>query len=953
MLKSVHVFLCLLLLLCTAKLLHATEPVGTVRIGYIAGTSMVMDGAGGKFGYLAEAVERLSSLTLREYTLVPLSLNSAFLQLNSGEVDVLGLLTKTASREERFAFTENNLGLTKYVVVADKGEEIFYGDHLALRGKSIALLREDNIKRTLERYLVGKGIRMDFIYCDSVEELHKADADFHFLASHYFMPGKNIILSLETSPLYFVGLKKNTRFLRELDKAINFTLANNLYFFHDLHRKYYEDVFRQRTVLTEKQHLRMQDFSPYRVGFSASHRPFQYLDDESMPRGLSVSVFNLLQDKYGLGAQLKDLRANSEEEIMSYDILLSVVGDRKIKEEYFDATAPYLTEQMLLFSQNISSSSGVSSRPVLGVLQYSVLSKDLVAREFPEWSIREFSSLSAQLDAYKSRSISGLLTPASSKEYVLRYIGETADVSRPTNIVLPLRMYISKRISSDVLDVFNIAIEAITPSEVNELLEHEHQDLPFFSTLPEIFRNYAGHMLIIMVFVIIVALIELVSFENRNKKKLLYILNVDSLTGLASMRKFVEVVESTLKKALPNEYMLISADIDEFTLFNQVYGYEKGNDLIVAIGQAYKESFSDAVSIARLKDDIFLIFTKNKGSLVPLCTRERCTNCVGERAKEIAGESFTLSTSRGCYIIDDPALPVSTMIDYCNKARTHEKNIHGYSLVTFTNDMKTTLEMRATVLHTMNTALADKEFYMIYQPKVDLETLCVIGAEALVRWERKGKQPIYPDVFIPIFEENGFIVKLDYYTFESVCQFIHSNSRNKMLRMPPIAVNLSGFTLLHPETLDILIALLEKYDVHPSSIEIEITESALVHESESFVRKIQELKDSGFTVAMDDFGAGVSSLNRLRSIIVDIVKLDKVFLDSNLSKEKGSTVVENIVRMLKELNIKVVAEGVETAAHAEWLRNIHCDIAQGYYFAPPLKSTEYLAILRSNIPYTL
>ncbi len=955
MLRLFVIFLYFTCVFCYPLFLYARDNTQVVTVGYLADTNFFMDGVGGKTGYLTEILERLSRITLRKYRLVPISIDNVANKLSSGEIDILGLITKTTTREDFLLFNEQALGFTKYVIVADKEKKIFYDDIQALRGKTIALLGNRNTTRLLEQYIVNKGIRMDFVYCDSVKELHAAKTDFHLVAAHYFMPHKNIVVSLDTRPLHFASLANNAVLLREIDRAMTAVISQNLYFFSDMHRKYYENIFRQRTVLTEAQNTTLKKLGPYKVGFSSQYRPFQYYNSDGKAQGISVAVFSHLQERYDLQAELVDMTLVRGDDILDYDILLSIADKDPLQKEFFPSSVAYHIEPLVLFSQNESSFVETSehARPILGITHYTHIDESAVSKSFPEKQLKYYPSFAQLLLDYKSHKISAMLVPKSSREYVLEYLGESSDISMPTDIVLPLRLYISKKIAPEILDMFNMAIEAITPQEMNEILSNTSEEKFFLSKLSEVFREYSGHMLIIMVFIIIVALIELVSFENRNKKKLLHILNVDKLTGLASMRKFLEVAETTLKKALPNEYMLIAADIDEFTLFNQVYGYDKGNELIIALAKNYQESFSGALCIARLKDDIFLILTKNKAVLTPVCMRAQCIKCVDTTAKKIAGEAFTISVSRGCYIIEDPTLPVSTMIDYCNMARTSEKNIHGFSIVTFTEDMKKSLEIRAMVLHTMNTALIEREFYMIFQPKVNLQTMRVTGAEALVRWQRKTGQPIYPDVFIPIFEENGFIVQLDFYTFEAVCQFINAHKKNTMLRIPPIAVNLSGFSLIHPNTLENIIALLEKYDITPSAIEIEITESALVNESDSFICKIQELKDAGFTVAMDDFGAGVSSLNRLRSIIVDVVKLDRVFLDSNLSKEKGSTVVENIVRMLKELHIRVVAEGVETAAHAQWLKDIQCDIAQGYYFAPPLKEAEFIAILRANTIYTL
>lgn len=229
----------------------------------------------------------------------------------------------------------------------------------------------------------------------------------------------------------------------------------------------------------------------------------------------------------------------------------------------------------------------------------------------------------------------------------------------------------------------------------------------------------------------------------------------------------------------------------------------------------------------------------------------------------------------------------------------------------------------------MNTALEEKQFLLHYQPQYNHSTKRIVGAEALVRWRHPERGLISPGIFIPIFEKNGFITKLDLFVFEQVCVFLKSCMDQK-IPIIPISSNFSRQDIFHPDFAELLEEIRKKYEVPAKYLRVEITETAVVGNSAYVNEVVKKLHEYGYIVEMDDFGSGYSSLNVLKDIDLDIIKLDMLFLAEANDNNRGGTILSSIIRMAKWLGMPVIAEGVETLAQADFLSSLGCECVQGY-----------------------
>ena len=239
----------------------------------------------------------------------------------------------------------------------------------------------------------------------------------------------------------------------------------------------------------------------------------------------------------------------------------------------------------------------------------------------------------------------------------------------------------------------------------------------------------------------------------------------------------------------------------------------------------------------------------------------------------------------------------------------------------------------------MHEALNHGDFVFYLQPKYSLKTRTIAGAEALVRWIHPGKGLIPPDSFIPLFERNGFVTEIDFYMLEQVCQKMRT-WLDKNYNVVPISINLSRQHLQKEETLSKISEVVSKYEIPVNLLEFELTESAMFEKMVFLADFGQKLRKSGFSISIDDFGSGYSSLNMLKDVEVDVLKLDKAFFE-NENQERGNQVISKFIELSKSLHMKVVSEGVETQEQVDFLTEVGCDMVQGYYFARPMPADEF------------
>lgn len=407
--------------------------------------------------------------------------------------------------------------------------------------------------------------------------------------------------------------------------------------------------------------------------------------------------------------------------------------------------------------------------------------------------------------------------------------------------------------------------------------------------------------------------------------------NRDSLTNAWNMYKFSITAGEKIKKNDKNK-ALVTLDIKNFKFINSEYGYQCGNTILISIAQLLYSYIDSDECFARVNNDTFilLLYYSNINYL-----QVRISSLLQkiERCKLVSDYDIQLIAIMGVYLIEDNQTSLLQMIDYANMARKSIKDSHSSGFAFFNDEIKAQNIKEHHLTQIMKQSLKDEEFVIYYQPKININNNQCIGLEALVRWQRPNEEIILPNDFIPLFEKNHFIIQLDNYVLEKVCQQIRQwiDQGNKPI---PVSVNISR---VHLEVSDIVYQIThicDQYKIPRHLIELEITETAFLENERVAVQRATELKQAGFMLSMDDFGTGFSSLSLLKDLLVDTLKLDRTFFLKQCG-QREKIILMNIIQMAKQLHVDVISEGIETSKQIDFLREINCDIAQGFYYSKP------------------
>ena len=421
----------------------------------------------------------------------------------------------------------------------------------------------------------------------------------------------------------------------------------------------------------------------------------------------------------------------------------------------------------------------------------------------------------------------------------------------------------------------------------------------------------------------------------KEVSSLINIIKNDKLTGLYTKEYFFLRVEDILKQDPEGEYSIISTNIENFKVFNEVNGSKKGDEILTDIASFILKSVPQHAIVGRLNADKFLILMKTEDEKM---LREHFLETVDDNFKEVY---FKL----GVYQIVDKNMSVSAMVDRAVIACDSINGKFDSLVADFEEKLKDKLLRENSLIELMEDALVKREYKVFYQPKYDLKKNELKGSEALVRWLHDDKY-ISPSEFIPLFEQNGFINELDKYVLNEVFAFLKEQKENNV-PLFPISVNISRVDILKADLINYLNSLIEKYQIEAKYVHLEITESAYTDNDKIIFSTIDELRKIGFVVEMDDFGSGYSSLSMFSQINIDYLKLDMYFIKNELENDDDANLVSFIIDFAHKKGIKVVAEGVETYQQVKKLNNFDCDLAQGYYFSKPLNRDDYLNLISS------
>ena len=439
----------------------------------------------------------------------------------------------------------------------------------------------------------------------------------------------------------------------------------------------------------------------------------------------------------------------------------------------------------------------------------------------------------------------------------------------------------------------------------------------------------------------IISICIYIDISNQKKNNKLYkVAYIDPVTLLGNEAYFKDNGSVLLQNSTKNKYIIV-LDINKFKALNNIYGYEFCNHILKALGEKLIKLLPSNNITCRISNDVFATIFNYEHDIKNLLDKI-FTN---SSHLKIYDTSIHVNLSIGVYKVNVEDTDINKALDKAYIARSKIKGLYNDNYYIFDEVLENKLVEEQKIESSMEDALKNREFKVVYQPKTLTSNEKFIGAEALIRWYKDG-EIISPGKFIPLFEKNKFIIKLDLYIFEQVCKDM-TTWKEKYGYIPIVSINVSKEHFVDENFINEYVRITDNYNLDRSHIDLEITESATIDGKIDILKILNTIKEKGFTISIDDFGTGYSSLSMLQNMPIDIIKIDKVFVDkADLTSDKN--IINYIMILANRLGVKTIAEGVETKEQVDFIKSIKCDMIQGYYYSKPLSKEDFEDYFNKN-----
>lgn len=462
---------------------------------------------------------------------------------------------------------------------------------------------------------------------------------------------------------------------------------------------------------------------------------------------------------------------------------------------------------------------------------------------------------------------------------------------------------------------------------------------------PIIFRTLLTCLTIIfMMFVMFLYIWGTTKHSNDMISVLAY---EDTITGGKNDNYFRDVAARVIWENSNIPYLVVRFDISNFRYINEAYGHARADGLLKIVVEESEKIFNGIEICTRMNADQFVLLARNDQEFEAKC--EDMIQSINERAREDLAIMFPIRLKRGIYPVRKDDTDVNIIIDRANAARKSLNGDEKTMVAMYSDKIVNQMYKVDQIESEMEAAIKNKEFQVFIQPKWDIVHDRIYGGEALVRWIKADGTRIFPDEFIPVFEKNGFVEKLDLYMLEEVCKRLRVLI-DSGFSIFPISVNQSRLLLHNPNYVDQIKKILKRYRIPNGYIELEITETVFQDERETMITTMNLLKQQDVQLSMDDFGSGYSSLNMLKDVPFDVIKIDREFFSESITSNSSILILRKIIEMAEGLGIRVLCEGVETKEQVELLKQLGCCYVQGYYYAKPMPMEEFITTYCKSIP---
>lgn len=898
-------------------------------------------------GYVYDYLKEIAKYSGWVYEYVPGTWEECLDRLESGEIDLLGPIQYSPERAQIYDFCNQSIG-NEYgaLYTSNSRRDLYYEDFDAYNGMTVGIVEGNSFNDAFRAYCIQHDFRVDYVTFENTEDLARSvdtgQTDAFVCGSLLDAANAKVLGKFSNTPFFFATTKGNFGVLSELNSAIEDIQNENMFFNSTLYSRFFQDSTINHPAFTREEADFLAQSPVLRMVYDPAWPPMGFEDaDTGEFSGISAELIQLMVERCGI--RLEYISTESYEASLQSmqagdaDLLSGHISDSEQASRYgMRLTDPYIELPVVA----VGKPETVLNRGMkIAIPKDFSQTKSYVDKHYSDAQELLFPSTQECIDAVQQSRAS--LTLINSYEFTRISQEGNADglsILSVTDVASPMCIGVASHVDPIVISILNKAIAQITSEELNQCILTNTMQGTRRPTFLQILKAYGPQLIIAGVILLTAAGLFLFHNMKKTERRLRKIAYTDALTGIRSLEKFrLDAQERMAENAGP--YALLYVDIDRFKDINDTFGYEAGNQALQYTARILTETLPEGDLLGRISADNFVALVREESQQ----ELTKLTDSLFEKAAHFTldrQEPYLLVLNCGIYSVKPGDRDIHTIIDRANAARKSSKGNHMSSYAVYDEQMHQRMVQEKEIEGAMEAALQDREFVVFLQPKYSLSDGAIVGAEALVRWQRPGKGLIPPMDFIPLFEKNGFIISLDFFVFEEVCRKINQwLSQGK--RPVPISVNFSRLHLHSSNFIERFGELIRRYRIPPELIELELTETVVMDSLDDLLVIMRRLKENGFTLSMDDFGTGYSSLNLLKELPVDILKLDRAFFAEDHATLREKIIIQNIVNMSKQLGIRVISEGVETQTQVDFLKEVGCDMAQGYFFARPMPIKEF------------
>ena len=946
----------LLVSILPMTLFSAKAEEKVIRVGYDANSNFIQYNGESYYGYGVEYLNKIAEYTGWKFEYVKdESWHGSVHKLSSGEVDLLCTMHYTEERAKEFAFSSVPLGYETSILYAMSDSSISYQDFDAMQGTRIGLLNDSYSAQAFIAYAQEVGIEFESVLFDRQNEmldaLEAGNIDIMVVGSRYANSNLKLVDTSGATAFYCASSKENEDIVREIETVIQQIMFDDPTFEGELNKKYFSYSQITSTPLFTKEEIAyIQTLGTIKIKLIQNQKPSCYIENGET-KGIWAELIKLLAKKSGVDFVLEaELEEGYSQE--TYEKLLNqghlLLRTQKALEYMKDlegtivsnpiatATLSYVKRQESFVNEKYTTHA-IAMTKDLAYLEAQLL------EENPDHEIKYYPDTKSCLEALADNDACLVIQNTYRVSYLMQKpeyndkLAVVPGVDHGSDVCI-----MASENQEMLIQIINKAARQISNQEFNEIVKRELLTSPYpLENEDFLYQNWIWVLLVSGM--VIVALVVYTYLTNRManlkvEKKEFELLQkkvqLDEVTGLYNRTYFYELAQDLIDQS-DEDMCIITMDISNFKVVNELYGMNVGDDLLRDIGKKIQAFANGHKMIAArfMADHFYMCLSKSDFDRMEL-----------PKSIKTFLEDMDIKVIYGVYVAKKGSdIAVNVMCDRAFAAARNENYAYTEYIHYYDDEERKRIMLTQEIERDMEKAVEERQFYIVVQPKYNAKSEKNVGGETLVRWQHPVKGFMSPGVFIPVFEKNGFIIQLDYYVWEETCKLIAKMKADGVITVP-ISINVSRAHFYGRELVHKLTTLVEKYGLETSDIEVEITESICGEDVEiiyDYIRKLQEL---GFKIAMDDFGSGYSSLNMLKEMPLDILKMDLKFLEGN--QEKGQKVLRALIEMAYSLNLKVVVEGVELATQVEFLRQFEDCSIQGYYFSKPIMGHEFEALIK-------